>query len=298
MTNTRAGSAISKGADGDAIYAAAAWAMTNATGAAAKGLGALRGAAMACWAAIFVGHIIFGTYILAAYGAATVRGDMIAWNRVWPTGYVSAEPIGNVVVVTHVLLASVVAICGSLQLIPALRRRAPGFHRWNGRIYATTAIVVGLAGLAMLASGRGFVGASQNGSVAVNGVLLVICAVMAWRSARARAFADHRMWALRLFVLAAGVWFFRIGLAAWIAINDGIVAFDPTTMQGPALMVLALAEWMVPLAVVEAYFRVEAAPRAMGRSMVAALLLALALAMGYGTYRAAVGMWLPAILGH
>lgn len=299
MTNSGASSAISRRADDEGVGTVVtnAGCTTKSSRSLTKGLGALRGAAMAWWAAALAGHMVFGAYILAAYGAAMLHGDMVAWNRVWPTGYVSTKPIGNFIVVTHVLLASVVAICGPLQLIPALRRRAPRFHRWNGRIYSTTALIVGLAGLAMLASNRGFVGASQNGSVAINGILLVICAVMAWRCARARAFVEHRMWALRLFVLAAGVWFFRIGLAAWIAINNGIVGFDPATMQGPALWTLALAEWMVPLAVIEAYLRVEAAPHAMGRYMVGALLLVLAFAMGYGIYRAAVGMWLPAIIG-
>lgn len=300
MTNTSIGSAISEGPDGKGLDAVGTNVGITAKPArlSTKGLGILRGAATAWWVAAFAGHMAFGAYILGTYGAATMHGDRVAWNRVWPTGFVPAKPVGNLLVVIHVLLASVVAICGPLQLIPMLRRRAPWFHRWNGRIYSTVAIVVGLAGLAMLASNRGFVGASQNGSVAINGILLVMCAVLAWRSARARAFAEHRKWALRLFVLAAGVWFFRIGLAAWIAVNKGIVGFNPATMQGPALLTLALAEWMVPLAVIEAYFRVEAAHHAIGRYMVAALVLMLALATGYGTYRAAVGMWLPAIVGH
>lgn len=53
----------------------------------------------------------------------------------------------------------------------------------------------------------------------------------------------------------------------------------------------------MPLAVIEAYFRVEVARLAMGRYIVAALILMLVLATGYGTYRAAVGMWLPAVVG-
>lgn len=260
-----------------------------------KGLGALKFAAFAWWTVVIIGHLVFGAYIIGTYGKATLHGDTGAWNRVWPTGYVPAQPFGNLVVAIHVLLAAVVTICGPLQLVPALRRRLPWFHRWNGRIYATVAIIVGLAGLMMLAGDRGFVGASQNGSVAINGVLLVTCAGLAWRCARARDFVGHRRWALRLFVLAAGVWFFRIGLAAWIAINNGIVGFDPATMQGPALMALALGEWMVPLAVLEAYLRAERSGRAAGRYVTAVLLMALTMVIGYGAFRATIGMWLPAM---
>lgn len=263
--------------------------------AALEGMGTLRFAAAAWWTVAVVGHVIFSAYIIGSYGAATLHGDTAAWNRVWPAGYLPAQPLGNLIVAIHVLLASIVAVGGPMQLVPALRRRAPWFHRWNGRIYATIAIVVGVAGLAMLADDRGFVGASQNGSVAINGVLLVLCAWLAWRYARARDFAAHRRWALRLFVLAAGVWFFRIGLAAWIAINNGIAGFDPGTMRGPALWVLALGEWIVPLAMLECYLRAETARGATGRYAVAALLMVSAVATAYGIYRASVGMWLPAM---
>jgi len=258
-----------------------------------KGLAALRSGAAMWWVVAIAGHFIFGVYIIGTYGMATLHANTAAWNRVWPTGYVPGKPLGNLVVAVHVLLAAAVMFCGPLQLVPALRRRAPWFHRWNGRVYATVAIIVGLAGLLMMAEDRSFVGASQNGSVAINGVLLLICASLAWRRARERDFVAHRRWALRLFVLAAGVWFFRIGLSAWIAINGGIAGFDPRTMQGPALFALAAGEWIVPLLALEAYFRVEKARSATGRYIVAALLMLLAAATGYAVYRATIGMWLP-----
>jgi hypothetical protein len=258
-----------------------------------KGLAALRFAAAVWWMVAFAGHALFGAYIIGTYGVATLHGNAAAWNRVWPTGYIPDKPLGNLIVVMHVLLAAIVALCGPLQLVPALRRRAPWFHRWNGRIYVTVAIIVGLAGLAMMAGDRSLVGASQNSSVTINGVLLVACAVLAWRRARAHDFAAHRRWALRLFVLAAGVWFFRIGLAAWIAINGGAAGFDPRTMQGPALFALAVGEWVVPLLVLEVYLRVEKARDVTGRYVVAALLVLLATATGFGIYRATIGMWLP-----
>lgn len=262
---------------------------------ATAGMGVLRLAAASWWLVAFAGQLVFGAYILATYGSATLHDNAAAWNRVWPTGYLPGQPRGNVIVMVHVLLASLVAIFGSLQMIPVLRQRAPWFHRWNGRIYISVAIAVGVAGLAMLATGRSFVGGSQNTGVAVNGVLLLMCAVLAWRRARQRDFIAHRRWALRVFVLAAGVWLFRIGLAAWIAVNGGIAGFDPRTMQGPALFTLAMGEWALPLLVVEAYLRVERGAVAAGRYAVAVLLMALTAATAFGAYRATLGMWWPAM---
>ncbi len=255
----------------------------------------MRSAAASWWVVAVAGHLAFGAYILMAYGAASLHGDTAAWNRVWPTGYVAGQSWGNGVVAVHVLLAAVVAIFGPLQLVPGLRRRAPWFHRWNGRVYVSVAMLVGLAGLLMLAQGRSLVGASQNAGVAINGVLLLPCAVIAWQRARARDFAAHRRWALRLLLLAAGVWLFRIGLAGWIAINAGIAGFDPRTMQGPALFTLAMAEWAVPLLVLQAYFCAETARAALWRYAVAALLVVLTAVTAYCTFRAIVGMWWPAM---
>jgi len=265
----------------------------GATAAGAEGIAALRFTAIAWWVVVVAGHIVFGAYMVGTYGVATWHGDTAAWNRVWPTGYVPGGYVGNLIVATHVLLAAVVAICGPLQLVPVLRRRAAWFHRWNGRIYATVAVIVGLAGLAMLAGGRDFTGASQNLGVGMNGILLVPCAVLAWRRARARDFAAHRRWALRLFVLAAGVMFFRMGMAAWIALHDGIVGFNPQTMQGPVLWILGVGEWAVPLLVLQVYLWAEKARSAKGRYAVAALLGLLTVATGFGVYRATIGMWWP-----
>lgn len=261
-----------------------------------RGPGAMRYAVALWWSVATIGHFLFAAYILTTYGKATLHGNMASWNRVWPTGYLPAQPLGNVMVVTHVLLASIVAICGPLQMVPSLRRCLPRFHRWNGRLYLATVIMVGAAGLAMLAVDRSFVGASQNGGVAINGVLLLACALAAWHFARKRDYAAHRRWALRTFVLSAGVWFFRIGLAAWIALNEGIAGFDPQTMQGTVLLVLAVAQWAVPLAVLEAYLWADRARTAAARCAVTLLVVISAMVTGYGIYRAAIGMWLPAML--
>ena len=242
-----------------------------------------------------LGQLVFGAYIAATYAVASIHGQSATWNRVWPSGYVQGETPGNLMVAVHVLLAALVTVCGSLQLLPVLRRVAPRFHRWNGRVYLTTVLIVSVTGLGMLAFNRGFAGASQNGNVAINGVLLIACSAFAWVAASRRDFRTHRRWALRVFVLAAGVWFFRISLAGWIAINQGLVGFDPATMRGPALIVLSLCEWLAPLALLELYFRAEQSRGVLIRWGVAALLVVAALVTGYGAYCASVGMWIPAM---
>ena len=45
----------------------------------------------------------------------------------------------------------------------------------------------------------------------------------------------HREWAIRLFLVVSGVWFFRVFLMLWLTINQGPAGFDIETFQGPAL---------------------------------------------------------------
>jgi Predicted membrane protein (DUF2306) len=186
-----------------------------------------------------------------------------------------------------------VTVCGPLQLIPQIRTYAPVFHRWNGRIYLTTAVVTSIAGLFMFFNRDMVGGTIQHVGIALNAVLVIIFAAMALRYALARDFVRHRRWALRLFLVVSGVWFFRISLMLWIVLNKGPAGFDPVTFQGPFLYFLAFANYLLPLAVLEIYFYAKDKTGARGHFTMAAGLLVLTLAMAAGILFATKLMWLP-----
>jgi uncharacterized membrane protein len=192
------------------------------------------------WVVVAVaGQLIFAFYVAILYGRGAVRGDWISLNTVMPHGYVPADTMGNFAAVLHLLSAFVILAGGAIQLLPVLRSRAPGLHRWSGRLYMVNAIAISLGGLYMVWT-RGTVGGlSQHLSISLNAVLLIVCAAMAWRHALACQFGAHRRWALRLFLVASGVWFFRVGLMLWLLIHRRPVGFDPHTFQGPFLTFLA-----------------------------------------------------------
>jgi hypothetical protein len=48
---------------------------------------------------------------------------------------------------SHVLAGAVLSAGGLLQLLPWLRRRMPGWHRWNGRVFLVLALAGTLSGL-------------------------------------------------------------------------------------------------------------------------------------------------------
>ena len=258
------------------------------------GNSALNAAATLWFAVVVIGQLIFIAYIVSLYGVATLQGDWEKWNTMMPRGLIAGDTPGNAAVIAHVLIAAMITLSGALQLTPQIRARAPTFHRWNGRAYIVAAFIMGLSGLYMVAS-RGAPGGStlQTAAISLNAVLIMVCAVIALRLARARNFAAHRRWALRLFLLVSGVWFFRVGLMFWIIINQGPVGFDPQTFTGPALDVLGFAQYLLPLAVLELYFHAQDCAGSGGRLAMAAGLVVITLAMGVGIFGATTFLWLP-----
>jgi hypothetical protein len=118
---------------------------------------------------------------------------------------------------------------------------------------------------------------------------MMLFAAIALRFALARKFAVHRRWALRLFMVMAGVWFARIGYAFFVFINNGPLgeAFATTWNFG---------QFLLPLGVLELYLRARDRGSVPARIAVAALLLLLSVATGVGIYFTAMRSWLPQVL--
>ncbi len=241
------------------------------------------------------GQWLFGLYIVLFYGKSTIMGNFEQWNKALPRGYVPGDWKGNVAIGTHVLLAAVMVLGGPLQLMPQVRNRFCNFHRWLGRTYVVTAMVVSTAGVWMIWT-RGAVGDTfMHLSNSIQAIYIVLFALFCIRSARKRQLSMHRIWALRLFMVANGVWFFRIGLLCWLVLNGGPVGFDPKTFTGPFLTILSLFSYAVPLPliVLELYLYAQ-------RKQVKALSLAVGTLIAFctvlmviGIIGAAMGLWLP-----
>lgn len=254
---------------------------------------ALKGAAGFWFLTAVVGQWIFVYYVMMFYGGTALQGNFEAWNDVLVHGFIPGEPVGNFVVFMHMLLAVIITVGGPIQLVPQIRNRFRTFHRWNGRVYILTAFLISIDGIYMIVTRGTIGGLSQHISVSLNGVLIMIFAALALRYAMARDIKTHRRWALRLFLAVSGVWFFRVGLMFWLAVNQGPVGFDPETFTGPFLTFWAFGQYLVPLAVLEVYFRVQDSSSSTARYAMAGGLVVLTLAMALGIFTAFMGMWLP-----
>jgi uncharacterized membrane protein len=254
---------------------------------------ALRMAAMAWFATAVLGQGMFAVYVVGFYGRAAAHGHPERWNDVLAVGYVSGDTVGNLVLASHLLLALAVTAGGLLQLVPAIRSRWPRFHRWNGRVFVVSAVAGALGGLYMIWT-RDVVGdAWQDTGMTVLALLIVGCAALAWRDARARRLESHRRWALRLFLVANGGWFFRIGMMFWLVVNQAPVGFDPKTFTGPFLNVLVFAQFVLPLCALEAYLRAQKSSSGWTQGVVASTLGVLALVTATGVAAATAMLWWP-----
>ena len=265
-------------------------------GAAERAQHFLRRAATSWVMVALLGQLIFSLYITLVYGGAVVTGDTERWNHVMPRGYVPGDRAGNAALMTHVLIAVLIMLGGGLQLLPAIRRRLPVVHRWVGRAYMISVMLTSLAGLYLTWTRGEPSRMSQHIAISLNAIIIVTCAVFAWRAARARNFSEHRQWALRTFLAAGGVFFFRLGVFFWLLINRGPVGFDPDTFSGPFLTALAFGVYVfVPLAVLQGYFVAQQAVGVWGPRVMASVLVLLSfLSMG-GVASVTMMLWWPAI---
>jgi hypothetical protein len=253
--------------------------------------------AVALWLVVaIIGQWAFFAYIAAFYGGSLIDGDFDVWNRLQALGrtpYIEGDGRGNWVFLTHALGAGLVALGGALQFIPAIRKHAPRFHRWNGRVFLITVVVLSLSGF-YLEWIRDQPPTTLDGyATSVNGVLILGFAFLAYRAVRARRIAEHRQWAMRLFLVSNAQWFTRVGLFGYFVIckalgvgTDGAAVF---------FVFWKFGAFLVPLAVAELYLRSERRGASF-RISVASLIFALTLLMmigmvGYGffTFRLATG---------
>lgn len=254
----------------------------------------LHRAAAAWFIAATLGQWAFVAFIVLFFGGHSLSGDLAGLNaKPHVTGYVPGDQSGNLFFITHALLGGVVTFAGAWQLVPSLRRRWPGIHRWNGRLFLGISLFAAISGLYLTWVRGSQLGPGSNLSITLNGLLILIFASLAWRSALQRDYSRHRQHALRTFLLVNGVWFLRIGIMlAGLALAPLGIRID---YEGIVFVGVSFASWLLPLAILEMYLRAERSPSAAPRYAMAVTLGVLTLVTLAGSAAAVAFMWLPAL---
>lgn len=250
----------------------------------------VRRSAITWFAVAAMGQAAFIWMILAHYGGKTLAGNFAGWNdKPLIKGYVPGDTAGNIMFATHVLLAAIVTAGGLLQLLPAIRKRAPSLHRWIGRMFFSIAIVMAVGGLWLTWVRHTYLSLISAVAVSIDGALILAFAAIAWRCALRRDFGAHRRWAIRAFMVVNGVWFLRIGLMAWVLISGGIGMNH--SLSGPADIAIQFGAYLIPLAVLELYFRAQDSHARSIRRVAAGLVFLAAAITFVGVSGAVAFMW-------
>lgn len=253
----------------------------------------LHRASRSLFAVAVAGQMIFVYYIVVFYGGIAISGHFEKINEQLPHGIMEGDPIGNVMLGMHLFLAAVITFGGPLQFSSRLRLRFPRFHRWNGRMYYSTAFLVSVAGLYMIYTRGAHGGTIMAIGNTLNAALIMGFSVMAWRTAMQRQFVAHKRWALRAFLMVSGVWFFRIGYGLWILLT-GFTAIGATAdLTGPFDRFLGIGHSLVPLFILELYFLAKANPSLSLKKWTANFLILLCFLLAAGIAMVAVVFWGP-----
>ncbi|MDZ4741260.1 MAG: DUF2306 domain-containing protein [Alphaproteobacteria bacterium] len=257
----------------------------------------LKSATVLWFAVAAAGQWAFVAFIAGFYGPPTLTDDFAAWdkNEFLTHGYIAGDTAGNLAFAAHVMLAAIITFGGTLQLVPQIRARAIGFHRWNGRLFILTAFVISLTGLFMNAT-RGSTGLFDHLAITLNAVLIMFCAAQTLGYVLARDIDTHRRWALRTFLVVNGVWMLRVGMMGWMITKIGLFG-GPKTFDGNFYAFWAFGSYLVPLAVLELYFVTQDRGSAAAKVAMAVLLIVLTAAMGAGIVGATTMIYWPLFVG-
>lgn len=257
------------------------------------GDGLLAWSARAWFLTAVVGQLAFVGFILAFYGVSTLFGDFAAWNeKPMIDGHIEGDRTGNAMFAVHVLLASVMTTAGLMQLTPQIRNRAPTLHRFTGRVFLVTACILAVGGLWL-----GWVRETRLSMVSlyalsINALLILAFSAFTIRHAIRRQIATHQIWAMRLFMVANGVWFLRVGMMAWVIIAQGPVGMNGA-LSGPMDVVLVFGCYLIPLALYELYRSASASAHVPIKVAVAGLVGVATAVTALGVFGTVAFMWSP-----
>lgn len=201
-----------------------------------------------------VGQWFFATYVLVMYVFPIVTGNPELVNLTQPIiGFVKGDTFGNAALFSHVIPAALLSMGGIIQLLPIVRRKFPAVHRWNGRMFLSLGLMGALSGLYLTWVRDARLSDIGSLGITLNGILIVVAAVLAWRYAKLKQFEVHQRWAIHAFLLVNGVWFFRLYLMAWYVTNQGQNG-NTSNIDGPMDIFLSFACYGIPMIIAEWLF--------------------------------------------
>jgi uncharacterized membrane protein len=149
-------------------------------------------------------------------------------------------------VMAHTLFGPIALVCGMVNLLPAMRQRGRWTpHRWIGRTYLASALVLSVAGLLLAFHAAG--GTASRIGFALLAVLTLVTVMQGYRCIKVGNVRQHREWMLRSYSLI----FAAVTLRIWLPLL--IIAYQGQFL--PAYRWVAWVSWVPNLIYIEYWIR-------------------------------------------
>ena len=232
------------------------------------------------------GQLAFFYYLVSFYGLPLVNGDASTWNsnpllRSKPS--IPGESLSTAMFGVHALGAAIIAFGGALQLIPIVRRKAPTFHRWNGRVFLVTVTALSLTGFYLVWVRGPIPTPIYDSPLSVNGLLILSFAGLTVKHAVNRSIDVHERWAMRLFLVSNAQWFLRVGVFGYLTASQ-LIGRQPSFDEDPFIQFWQWGCFLVPLAGLQLYWWVTAYGNAIVQQLTAASIILISIVMGAGIF--------------
>ena len=103
----------------------------------------------------------------------------------------------------HIIPGLLFVVLGPLQFVRRLRRRAPQLHRWTGRTFVASGLIIGATALVMSPHAIG--GANETAAMMLFATIFLFALVKGLLSIRQGKVAQHREWMIRAFAIGLAV---------------------------------------------------------------------------------------------
>lgn len=244
---------------------------------------------------VWTSTLIFGLYILAFYAMSLINGHYDQWNKILPGLYDAHEHSATIGIGLHFLAGGIILILGCVQMMEAVRVTYPFIHRYVGRLYVVSSLLVAVGGLYFIMM-KGTVGGwVMDVGFGLYGVLMGAAAFMTVRYARSKMYELHRAYAIRLFALALGSWLYRMDYGFWFALMDGYG--HTADFRGPFDYVMSFFFYIPNLIVAEIIIaRYDFFRKSTIKMISAAILLLCSAFLAFASYYFIEHLWGPAIV--
>jgi len=152
--------------------------------------------------------LIYATQAVVGPGARAIEADI-------DVGF----PQHPLLTMIHIIPGFLFMVLGPLQFVQRVRSRHLRLHRWSGRVFVGSSVVIGITALIM-----GFLmaigGANETAATTFFAIIFLFALGKAFFHIRRREIAQHREWMIRTFAIGLAIATIRPIIGLFFALTD------------------------------------------------------------------------------